>query len=217
MGLYPTLQLTAQGRALFAKVQAGASMVIKEVQIGDGEPSDPVDIDSMTELVNSLFTLLIDEFTTDGAAGICYVKTHKDNSAIDPATYPNGVSIKEIGLIATDPDDGDILYAYTCQDDSEVYDTIPPNNYGSNTWSFILSVLVDDVSNVTAAVESTIINAKKLDIDGDNGYTQLRLREDYTPAGTADTNGQQGDVAWDDNYFYVKTSAGWKRSTLSTF
>lgn len=217
MGLYPTLQLTAQGRALYAKVQAGASMIIKEVQIGDDVPSDPVNIDTMTSLVNSMFTLSIDELITDGAAGICYVKAHKDNSGIDPATYPNGVSIKEIGLIATDPDVGDILYAYTYQDDSSIYDTIPPNNYGSSTWSFKLSILLDDVSNVTAAVEGSIINATKIDIDGDNGYTQLRLRKSYTPIGASDTNGQEGDVAWDDNYVYLKTSTGWKRSALSIF
>ena len=56
-----------------------------------------------------------------------------------------------------------------------------------------------------------------VDITGANGYTQLRLRTTYTPTSSADTNGAVGDVAWDDNYFYVKTSAGWKRSALSTF
>lgn len=49
------------------------------------------------------------------------------------------------------------------------------------------------------------------------GYNQLRLETPYTPTSTADTNGNVGDVAWDDNYTYVKTSAGWKRSALSTF
>ncbi len=50
-----------------------------------------------------------------------------------------------------------------------------------------------------------------------NGYQQLRLETPYTPTSTADTNGNVGDIAWDDNYTYVKTSAGWKRSALSTF
>ena len=39
----------------------------------------------------------------------------------------------------------------------------------------------------------------------------------YTPTSTADTNGETGDIAYDDSYFYIKTSAGWKRSHLSTF
>jgi hypothetical protein len=57
----------------------------------------------------------------------------------------------------------------------------------------------------------------KLDIIGDTGYQQLRLRTSYTPTSTADTNGEIGDVAWDDDYIYIKTSIGWRRSTLASF
>jgi len=57
----------------------------------------------------------------------------------------------------------------------------------------------------------------RADIIGANGYSQLRLRTKYTPTSTADTNGNTGDISWDENYFYVKTAAGWKRSALSTF
>lgn len=55
-----------------------------------------------------------------------------------------------------------------------------------------------------------------LDINGSGG-TQLRLRTTFTPSATADATGAIGDIAWDDDYVYVKTSAGWKRSALSTF
>lgn len=57
----------------------------------------------------------------------------------------------------------------------------------------------------------------RLDVSGEEGYNQLRLRKKYTPTSTSDTNGAEGDVSWDDNYIYIKTSSGWKRSTLSTF
>jgi hypothetical protein len=56
-----------------------------------------------------------------------------------------------------------------------------------------------------------------IDINGANGYSQLRLRTAYTPTGTADANGNTGDVGWDADYIYIKTAAGWKRSALSTF
>lgn len=56
-----------------------------------------------------------------------------------------------------------------------------------------------------------------LHVTGTNGYNQLRLATSYTPTSTSDTNGNIGDVAWDDSYWYVKTSAGWKRTALSTF
>lgn len=38
-----------------------------------------------------------------------------------------------------------------------------------------------------------------------------------TPSGSADASGSIGDVSYDDSYFYVKTSAGWKRAALSTW
>jgi hypothetical protein len=57
----------------------------------------------------------------------------------------------------------------------------------------------------------------RLDVSGEEGYNQLRLRKKYTPTSSSDTNGAEGDVSWDDNYIYIKTSSGWKRSALSTF
>lgn len=57
----------------------------------------------------------------------------------------------------------------------------------------------------------------KLDIEAANGYQQLRLRTQYTPSGTADANGKTGDISLDDNFLYYKTTAGWKRTALSTF
>jgi len=39
----------------------------------------------------------------------------------------------------------------------------------------------------------------------------------YTPTGTSDPNGNVGDTAWDDYYFYVKTPDGWKRVQLETW
>ncbi len=57
----------------------------------------------------------------------------------------------------------------------------------------------------------------RLDVNSSTGYNQLRMRTSYTPTGTSDTNGNLGDIAWDDTYIYIKTSAGWKKAQLSTF
>jgi hypothetical protein len=57
----------------------------------------------------------------------------------------------------------------------------------------------------------------QVDVNGANGYNQLRLRTTFTPTGTADPMGAVGDIAWDENYTYVKTAAGWKRAALTTF
>jgi hypothetical protein len=62
-----------------------------------------------------------------------------------------------------------------------------------------------------------IAPTSRVDISGRFGYTQFRLRQSYTPSSSTDTNGNVGDFAWDVNYLYIKTSAGWKRTTLSSF
>lgn len=56
-----------------------------------------------------------------------------------------------------------------------------------------------------------------LDVKGSNGFNQLRLRSSYTPTGTGDINGNVGDLAWDEDYVYVKTTKGWKRTPLSSW
>ena len=53
-----------------------------------------------------------------------------------------------------------------------------------------------------------------LDINGDNGYSQFRLRTSYTPSSSGDTNGNIGDIAWDNTYIYIKTDTGWGRTQL---
>jgi hypothetical protein len=52
------------------------------------------------------------------------------------------------------------------------------------------------------------------------GYDQLRLRTSYTPTGGTDSNGNVGEIAWDNSYLYVKSSISphtWNRLLLSTF
>jgi len=59
----------------------------------------------------------------------------------------------------------------------------------------------------------------QLDIQNNSGtgYNQLRIETPYTPTSGADTNGNVGDIAWDNNYLYIKTPTGWKRRVLSTW
>ena len=55
----------------------------------------------------------------------------------------------------------------------------------------------------------------KLHVVGDAGYNQFRMEVGFTPSGTTDTNGQVGNVAYDDDYIYIKTISGWGRTVLS--
>lgn len=55
---------------------------------------------------------------------------------------------------------------------------------------------------------------------GTPGYVTAKgviVTETTVPASTATSTGMTREIRFDDNYIYVKTSAGWKRSALSTF
>ena len=77
-----------------------------------------------------------------------------------------------------------------------------------------VSLVVLDDGSVGIGTANPTAN---LHISGTNGANALRIEKNFTPTSTSDTAGTTGAVAWDDSYVYVKTSAGWKRSALSTF
>ncbi len=56
-----------------------------------------------------------------------------------------------------------------------------------------------------------------LDITSLQGFNQFRMRKTYTPTSSTDANGNVGDMAWDENYIYIKTASGWKRTSLESF
>lgn len=53
-----------------------------------------------------------------------------------------------------------------------------------------------------------------LDVSGFTGNSQFRLRTPYTPSGSGDTTGGEGEISWDNDGLYVKTSLGWGQSSL---
>lgn len=62
----------------------------------------------------------------------------------------------------------------------------------------------------------TSLYGKSLTIDHMRGALTLLPRE-TNPTGLADTLGTTGNMSYDDNYLYIKTSVGWKRVSLSAF
>jgi hypothetical protein len=109
------------------------------------------------------------------------------------------------GLMVSDPEDFDeARFYYKHADNSWHLD-------GNGTQEMLC------VTSAGNAGIGVIEPTSRLDINGDAGYNQLRLRNSYTPFNSYDPNGSVGDIAWDDNYLYVKTSEGWKRAALSSF
>lgn len=92
--------------------------------------------------------------------------------------------------------------------------------YYANRWADVCSYKFSGEKMILKsgwAPYDNIVPTASLDIAGQEGFSQIRLRASFTPKSTDDVYGEVGTIAWDKNYIYVKTPAGWKRSGLSVF
>ena len=71
---------------------------------------------------------------------------------------------------------------------------------------------VESIDGATGGVVSGYLEVEDLNVTD-----QLRIQNSFTPSGSGDASGVVGDVAWDDDFIYIKTNAGWKRTALSSF
>lgn len=75
---------------------------------------------------------------------------------------------------------------------------------------------------VNKGIDSETNSELLIDSNGDwttNNYIKPfgLVLPNYTPTSTSDEKGEVNELVVDDNYIYVKTSAGWKRTNLETF
>jgi hypothetical protein len=87
------------------------------------------------------------------------------------------------------------------------------------------------IAQQVESVEPKLVNTNK--VDGLKGlksdcFTPLIVESikelynnpsipNYTPTNSTDTYGEVGNITTDDNYLYIKTNSGWKRTSLETF
>lgn len=108
--------LTTAGRKLLAKVQSGEVLTFTSTAIGDGEPKGVEFIEGMTALLKERNRFPIAEVKDQGD-GTVYVKSILTNDKVTERYF-----IKEIGIYAKDPADGEILYAVcSCGDASDLF------------------------------------------------------------------------------------------------
>ena len=140
--------LTKQGLKLQAKVDAGNAMQLTKCRLGSGTIGSGQQLEDLTELVAPVQTLPIASVTysDDSHAGIISAVT--DNSTVTTGYY-----LREFGIYAKDPDDGEILYAVAS--DSEP-DFIPAKGTSTVISQEIgVALTFANAANVTAAVNTS--------------------------------------------------------------
>lgn len=147
MSNWSDTQITAKGRALDAKVTAGATtLVFTKMQLGSGIVAAE-NVDNMEGLDSPRMDLGISSCAVSTADNtICSVVAVASSNNVE-----NSFLIKELGLFATDPDEGEILYAIMF--DTEP-DRMPNKNVASPvTLTFQVNVMSANAASIKAVID----------------------------------------------------------------
>ena len=140
--------LTKQGLKLQAKVDAGNAMQLTKCRLGSGTIGSGQQLEDLTELMAPVQTLPIASVTYSDDSHACIISAVTDNSTVTTGYY-----LREFGIYAKDPDDGEILYAVAS--DSEP-DFIPAKGTSTVISQEIgVALTFANAANVTAAVNTS--------------------------------------------------------------
>lgn len=137
--------LTKKGLNLQAKVEAGETLLnVTKIQLGSGILDANEDSSNLIALKKSEKDIEIsDKIPQDG--GLCTISGVISNQDINIGFY-----VKEMGLFATDPDEGEILYMYTT-DNKPDYLPAKSTNKVVNA-SYNIDVAISNSELITAKI-----------------------------------------------------------------
>lgn len=181
MAQFKEAVLTRKGIALLAKAQAEEkTIVFTRAVTGSGEYEDGESLASRTELKNYQQEFAPTTIQRQNETNV-YVRFSITNNPSYGA-LAHGYYVTEIGLMAEDPDDGEILYGLAIADEDKA-DYLPAyNNLLPAVIGVDFLIEVDNAESVTimtdlsAYATNADLNAKadRIAWDGDNNKLQLK-------------------------------------------
>lgn len=147
MSNWSSTQLTDLGRALDAKVTAGTTQLsFTKMKLGSGTESDE-DIPAMTDLVSPELVLGISSCAVSASDDtVCELISVASSSDVEDSFV-----VRELGVFATDPDVGEILYAVMLD---STPDTMPNENVSSPvTVTYQVNIVSANASSITAVID----------------------------------------------------------------
>ena len=191
-------RLTAAGARLQAKVEAGEPLVLKEIAVGSGDAGENnlADYTALKKLEQRL-PISGKEITDQGTVKITAIITNTE--------LKEGFFIREMGVYATDPDEGDILYLVAVDSLPDYFPAF--NGESAISEEFVINIKVSDAANViinldgSALVSNAVLNAAiaahnnnpdahtELFKQAKDAETAKRLAEKFTLSLTGDISG----------------------------
>lgn len=141
--------LTNKGRVLQAKVEAGETLSLTKLKLGSGIIGEGQSLETLTDLVSPEQNLGIAEKTAL-ENGLTEIKATITNAGLEEGYY-----VRELGVFAQDPDEGEILYAVTTD---TAPDYLPAQ--GSATvlsQEFAIYIATSNVDHIEATIDPTAL------------------------------------------------------------
>ncbi|UHA74452.1 tail fiber protein [Paenibacillus sp. 481] len=173
MAAFNGFTLTQKGRNLHAKAQTGVQLRYTRFALGDGQlgTSDPISLNRLISEKKSLGVAKL-ALQGEGKAVVGTVITNKDIVA--------GFYLREIGIFAQDPTEGEILYAYA--NSGQTAEFLPPGG-GPDVIEKALDaiLIINGATNVVATIDASLVWAKPEEIAAAEirvkQYTELKIKE----------------------------------------
>lgn len=147
-GIFQEAVLTRKGIALLTKAQAGkCNIILTKAAAGNGSYASGEEISDLTELKAKKQTFQLTTVTVQNQSNV-FVKFIMSNKQ-DTGNLVNGYYVKEIGIYAQDPDEGEILYAIAIGVENQ-WDFMPAyNDLLPSTITVDFLIEVSNAENVT--------------------------------------------------------------------
>ena len=201
---------TKLGQNLQAKIDAGLTKFkITKLGIGDGSYSG--NVENMIALSNKKQDLNVSKIEV--SENVIKIQTTITNTGVTEK-----YQMTEIGIFATDPEMGEILYAVMTDPNPDTMPAAGSATVVKKTWTF--NLIVDNTGDVSAVIDSTsfITVGDLANHNNDtNAHAALAATIDDTLAPTSDTNTIRNLVSNLANRIKAATGAsGWKEAPAAT-
>lgn len=168
-GVFNQAVLTTKGIALLAKAQAGRCTIsLTKAVSGNGSYTAGENLASRTALKNQMQEFAINTVIVQNTTNV-YVKFIITNYPDAQHALATGYYVREIGLYATDPDEGEILYAIATAV-TDQWDYMP--SYNNLLPSTITIEMLTEVANASTV---TIEAPNKMYLYDDNTGDKYQL------------------------------------------
>ena len=121
-------------------IATGATITFNYAKIGQGVPSNPATIPSMTDIISAAEQVPVVRSESDGV-------THSVGIRIDNADFEQPVLMTEIGLFDSIGQETPVLYGYTYA--TQGYDSIPAGSTSHYVWTVSIDTVISRAQSIS--------------------------------------------------------------------